>query len=526
MMPSSPRRAGRWALLLALLVSAPVVLAAAIPSPEWIGIYNVQGQAGLLWIRQPKVVGYKILKRKAGERNYTLLTITENNRFNDPGVVPGETYVYRLVAMGSGGKESPPSQEQSFSLGTTTQVVLIPPRLDGYLVGERGISIRWTQKDADQAAAWNVYRSEPPDTALELLGSAREETFTDHRVEAGRTYRYQVTAVDASFKETPPSNPLEAVFTPRETKRVEKAPWNAWTPRPTTLVRIISGGGGKGPPLRAPADLAVAGDGRVFVADSGNGLVQVFNKDGAYLYHFSVPPESPGGRSYPLGIHLDRQGRILVTDAWEGRVVAFSPGGAVQGVARLPVQPQERKGNEPADRYPRESHPGLLDLCDDPGGKIFVIDNYLGRIGLLDSALQFQGYVGRQGIAPGELTFPGYCAVDAGGHLLVSEALLGRVQFFNADGSLHRAFGRSGKTVGSLARPKGLALDGQGRIYVADSWTCQIQVFDPEGRFLFLLADAEGKPLDLGAPHGIWMEDDLIYIAERLANRVQVRRIL
>ena len=65
------------------------------------------------------------------------------------------------------------------------------------------------------------------------------------------------------------------------------------------------------------------------------------------------------------------------------------------------------------------------------------------------------------------------------------------------------------------------------RIFVADSQLNVIQVFDPGGKFVSLLGDEKGLPIDLGSPNGIvFVEPDLIMICEKFARRIQVRRVL
>ena len=58
-----------------------------------------------------------------------------------------------------------------------------------------------------------------------------------------------------------------------------------------------------------PNSIVVEGD-KVFVSDSNNGRIQVFNKDGEVQYEF------PAG-SLPRGIAADKAGRLFVVDALE-----------------------------------------------------------------------------------------------------------------------------------------------------------------------------------------------------------------
>jgi sugar lactone lactonase YvrE/fibronectin type 3 domain-containing protein len=503
----------RGILVLALFILAGgAAVRAAIAPPEWVGIYDVRGKAGLLWIKAPGVSRFRIFRRRADENSFSLIGETLENRFVDDKIQPRITYSYRLVAVTSGGGESTPSLENTFTLMPKVKEALPPPRWEGYLLSERGIGLKWEHPDPSSVVAFNIYRAKLPDGAQELIASTRENAFTDYRVEGGQAYRYRVSALDGNFKETPLSGDLDAVYVAIVAEKVEKSVVYNLVPRRTVPVRTIVEGR-KDVPLNAPSDVAVTDQGLLYVADSGNGAIQVYGKNGDFRWDFPVAPESLGGRSMPLGLTVDREGSVFCSDAYAGRVVVFNSRGRVVRILLLPREsPQERFG--------------LLDLAVTGDGTLFVVDNLNHRVAQFGSDSQFVRYIGRPGVLPGEFTTPGFCSVDKQDRLLVADALLGRIQVFDVGGEFQKAFGRYARNVGTLARPKGIAVDAKGRIYVADSWTCQIQAFDDSGRYLFTLADENGRPLDLGSPNGIAIDaDNNIYIAERLAHRVQIRRI-
>jgi sugar lactone lactonase YvrE len=504
-----PAAAKVFAVLVAVLAYG-VGASGAIPAPQWIGAYDVQGRAGLLWIKAPEASRYKIFRRRTDERTFTLVGMVDANRYTDESIQPRITYFYRLVGVTSRGEESPPSGEISFILIPKVKEAIGVPLWEGHIIMERGIGLKWESLDPTQVVAYNVFRASLPDGRRELLASTRDNVFTDYRVETGREYRYWVTALDNNFKETPLSGELTVTFTPPLANIIPKPPAYSLTVEKTYLVRTLTGG--KNRAFNAPAD-AVLSKGLLFVVDSGNGIIQAFTRGGDYRYDFPVPPAEAEGRSTPLGIAADGEGRLSVTDAYSGRIMIFQPRGHLVKTVILPRR-------DPVETF------GLLDLAYGPDGRLFVVDNANHRIALIDSAGKFVRYFGSPGLAPGQLTAPGFCWVDSAGRLLVSESLGARIQVFSAEGLFQKAFGRYSRNIGCFARPKGVAVDSRGRIYVADSWLCQIQVFDDAGIYLFTLADEKGKPLDLGSPNGILIdEEDNIYITERLANRVQVRHL-
>jgi sugar lactone lactonase YvrE len=75
--------------------------------------------------------------------------------------------------------------------------------------------------------------------------------------------------------------------------------------------------GGK---LGLPGGLAIDGRDRMFVADTLSGLVQVYDVSGAakFLYSFGGGAEHP--LHYPNGLGVDRAGRVYITDRENNRV--------------------------------------------------------------------------------------------------------------------------------------------------------------------------------------------------------------
>ena len=66
------------------------------------------------------------------------------------------------------------------------------------------------------------------------------------------------------------------------------------------------------------------GSGRVYVADSGNDRVQVFDADGAFLGNLGSQGGEAGQFMFPHGIAVDGSGRVYVADTSNHRVQVFS----------------------------------------------------------------------------------------------------------------------------------------------------------------------------------------------------------
>lgn len=93
----------------------------------------------------------------------------------------------------------------------------------------------------------------------------------------------------------------------------------------TTTGRLVKkfGAPGNGPgKFSYPNDMARSDDGKLYVADSNNSRVQVFDKNGRFLSYLIPPKEERF--SLPRGIAIDKLGRIHVVDTLKSRVFVFN----------------------------------------------------------------------------------------------------------------------------------------------------------------------------------------------------------
>ncbi|NCS29194.1 MAG: PEP-CTERM sorting domain-containing protein, partial [Microcystis aeruginosa F13-15] len=77
--------------------------------------------------------------------------------------------------------------------------------------------------------------------------------------------------------------------------------------------------------FNSPYGIAVDGGGNIYVADTGNSRVQVFNSGGVFQSTFGTNGTGNGEFDFPLGIAFDSGGNIYVADTNNNRVQVFSP---------------------------------------------------------------------------------------------------------------------------------------------------------------------------------------------------------
>jgi DNA-binding beta-propeller fold protein YncE len=76
-----------------------------------------------------------------------------------------------------------------------------------------------------------------------------------------------------------------------------------------------------------PRDVAVNEAGRLYVSDTGNKRVQVFDADLNYLYAFGGPGIVEGRLDEPVGLAWGPDSLLYVADTWNRRIQAFTPQG-------------------------------------------------------------------------------------------------------------------------------------------------------------------------------------------------------
>ena len=72
--------------------------------------------------------------------------------------------------------------------------------------------------------------------------------------------------------------------------------------------------------FKTVSSIAVSKDGKVFVTDFYNHRVQVFRKDGTFLFSIGELGTGPGQFTYPLGVDVAANGTVFVVDFGNNRI--------------------------------------------------------------------------------------------------------------------------------------------------------------------------------------------------------------
>lgn len=262
-------------------------------------------------------------------------------------------------------------------------------------------------------------------------------------------------------------------------------------------------------PSRMVRPVAVAKNraGMLVVADPGVPTVHFFDLERrAYR---RIDEEIASKLRSPVGVAIDQEGWVYVTDSAAGVLLTVSPDGALTG----------QIGQD------RLTRPTGVALSPDEQ-RLYVVDTVACQVVIFDRSGRELSRFGERGNQPGTFNAPTYIAVSARGQVSVADSLNFRVQIFEADGQWVSSFGTVGDGAGTFARPKGVAIDDHGRLFVVDAAFENVQIFNADGMFLLDFGGPGQGSGEFSLPGGIFVEPSgMIWIADAYNQRVQVFRL-
>ena len=117
----------------------------------------------------------------------------------------------------------------------------------------------------------------------------------------------------------------------------------------------------------APSNVALDKEGNVYVTDTMNNRVEIFDPDGNFLSQFGKHGDGPGYLARPKGIAVDCDGHIWVADSYQDRVQVFNREGQLLtylgGHGHFPGQFE-----------------ALMGIAIDKENRVFTTEQYPGRM--------------------------------------------------------------------------------------------------------------------------------------------------
>ena len=118
----------------------------------------------------------------------------------------------------------------------------------------------------------------------------------------------------------------------------------------------------------APTNVALDNDGNVYVTDTLNSRVEIFDADGHFISTFGKAGDGPGYLFRPKGIAIDSDGHIWVADQYQDRVQVFNRDG------QLLTYIGDTHANGPGQ------FKALVGIAIDKQNRVFTTEQYPGRM--------------------------------------------------------------------------------------------------------------------------------------------------
>jgi DNA-binding beta-propeller fold protein YncE len=276
---------------------------------------------------------------------------------------------------------------------------------------------------------------------------------------------------------------------------------------------VIGTAGSQEGELLQPRNVAISPDGLIFVADSGNHRIQVFDDTGQYLRGWGSFGSQPGQFNEPWGLAVD-DSFIYVADTWNHRVQKFTHQGElvqVIGQSGSPVQGENGGG----------LFFGPRDIALLSEGGLLVTDTGNHRIQIFDEDGNFVQSIGGQGAFPGQFSEPVGVAISADGSLVIADTWNGRIQRLTGDFQPDSEFAVDAWHGESINNKPYLTTDEKNRVYVTDPEGYQILIFESTGQYLGRFGQYSTGSDGFALPNGITTDaDGNLYVADAGNGRV------
>jgi outer membrane protein assembly factor BamB len=235
-------------------------------------------------------------------------------------------------------------------------------------------------------------------------------------------------------------------------------------------------------------------NGKIYVADISNNRIQVFDSSrnhllsfGEFAFCYSEDDASCNGKfAFPHGMATDSDGNIYVADTSNGRIQVFNSAGDYLYQFGFP--------GFDIDHYVVDHSPGHLAAPVDlvvRDGKAYVLDFGNCRVQVFSTAGTFLYGFGSSGSGDYGFTSPNGMALDSSGNIYVADSGNHLVKKYSNSGVYLATFGTlyGGSGDGQLYSAFDVTVDSSGNLLVADTYNYRIVVFNSTGKFLMNIAD-------------------------------------
>jgi hypothetical protein len=187
-----------------------VIVPVVTPPQKPAGIATAVTRQGVRLTWQGRGTDFRVF-RKTGDGDHAPVANVQSPEWTDTATEFGKRYTYLVQSIVKLDNRKEAESELSDEASITPRDVFPPAAPQGVhgSSAPNSIELNWERNTDEDLNGYRVYRGEG-DGALEKIADVTVvPSYSDRKVEHGKTYRYQIAAVDQSGNESPRSAPIE-----------------------------------------------------------------------------------------------------------------------------------------------------------------------------------------------------------------------------------------------------------------------------------------------------------------------------
>lgn len=293
---------------------------------------------------------------------------------------------------------------------------------------------------------------------------------------------------------------------------------------------VYGPGEGATPLFDRPMGVAAGSRGRVYVSDTGNNRVCVFDSAGRFLFEFGgfgVAKALPGAKNtyvagllnYPVGIDTDGDGNVYVASFRNDSVEVFDATG--KPLRRFP-DPAKVVGKGSSGQDGLGIAVTDVAVHDD---LVYALDQY--QVFVFTTGGEFVRQFGKPGVAAGDLDHPNGIDVGDDGTVYVSDSNHARVTAFTPEGKPLWTFGTvptgiDDQSERDIELPRGITVLNDDSVLVTDAFGFSLVRLSADGKLVAKYGMRGVEPGQFNFPNDVAALRGFLIVADKENNRVQL----
>jgi len=260
----------------------------------------------------------------------------------------------------------------------------------------------------------------------------------------------------------------------------------------------------------------------LYAVDRDGNRIQVFDKNGTFLFAFGEKGQGDGQFLVPYGIDVDSSGNVWVADRGNHRIQKFDSIGKF-------ILKFGNNGTGPSSEPGKFDNPRHVQV-DRELKFVYVADSKNNRIQQFDLNGTFVKVIGKLGKKPGEFNLPTTIEQDSKGQFFVTERGNERIQKFDSKWRPILSWGSLGSSNDQFCHMEHLVVDNHDNVFVTDpqsdpgcSMKPRVLKFDNNGIFITKFGSAgKGTGQILDPEHLAVDNNGNVYVSDRKNEKILV----